>query len=218
MKARIGLLAVLLAFPAAACGGDDDDEADAGDIADAGPPDVPVATGFTAAGGFAGARAIAQGEHADAVLFEITSDRILANGEVDPDVLQSFWSYSFASLSTGVRVNVIFLQDMYQRSLSTVNPEGLKTLGATWMDSDDAMAAAQSIGMTTPPAGTGKIAMKLTPNEIQGCAGDPVWEIDWIDAPPAEPVEIQHWIALNCTSAGGPVACDPAGDCFVVTP
>lgn len=216
MKARIGLLAALLAFPVAACGGDDDDGgADAGDIADAGPPDVPVALNFTAAGAYAGAIAIAKGEHDDAVLFEITSDRILVNGEVDPEVLQSFWSYAFVSMSSGRRINVLYLQDMYAPSFSDVNPEGLKFLGDTWMNSDEAMAAVQAIGFTAPPAPDGKIAMNLTRAELMGCPGDPVWAIEWIDAPPGEPVTSQSWTALECTGVGT-VACPPdGGDCVV---
>jgi len=141
--ARIRLVSVgLLSLAIAACGGDDDGSgADGGPAFDAGPPDAPVATGYTARGAYAGALALARDEHDDATLFEVTSNEITAGGEVDPAVPQSYWGFAFASLSTGVRVNVTFLQDNYSVSLGTVNPEGLKTLPADWMDSDEAMTS-----------------------------------------------------------------------------
>ena len=91
-SALIGLVA--LGAGLVACGGDDDDAA--GDVdaslADAGPPDAPVATGLTAAGGFAGASALARQEHADATLFEVTSQGIDGSGEVDPGTAVSAWN------------------------------------------------------------------------------------------------------------------------------
>ncbi len=217
---RIGLAGmVALGLVFGACGGDDDNTGDDdAPVIDAGPPDAPVATSFTAEGAFAGAKAIARQEHDDATLFEITSAQIDGSGEVDPAVLQSFWSYSFASLSTGVRINVIYLQDMYQTSQSTVNPEGLKTLGDdNWMDSDDAVGHMTDVGFV-PPAGEAnvQVSMKLTPGSVvQGCEEDPQWSVEKITAPPGEPVQTERWIVLNCTAAGGVVVCPPEGDCVL---
>lgn len=220
MKARIGLLAILLAFPIAACGGDDDDGADAGPTADAGPPDVPVATGLTADGVFSGSVAHAKDEQEDAVLFEIASNFIDPAGEMDPDNPQSFWAYSFASLSTGTRINVTFNQGTYSISTGSVNPEGLKTIPSGWMDSDDALAAITALGFTPPGDADTRIAMTFNRQPLIMQCDDPVWAIDKINAPPGMTPTFEHWFALFCTSADSVVACSPDPDvgCVAINP
>jgi hypothetical protein len=208
----IALCGLLLA----ACGGDDGGDVDGGPAVDAGPPDVPVATGLTAAGVYAGAEAMAKDEHADAVLFEVTSNFISAGGELDLDTNQSYWNYSFASLSTGDRINVVYIQGAYSKSLGQVNPEGLKTLGADWIDSDEAMAAVTSIGLTPPTGANERLALTLNRRDLITECDDPVWSIDKIDAPPGGEPVFEHWFALYCEAGATKLACNPAGDCSAV--
>jgi hypothetical protein len=209
--------AMLLAVvgPAGCGGGSGDDDDDDAPVVDAGPPDAPVATSLTARGVFDGAIATARQFHDDAVLFELTSGLISGGGEVNPAVNQSYWSFAFASLSTGVRINILFSGGVYNSSLSTVNPEGLKTLPEPWLDSDDAMTAMASFGFQPPgPSDTfSQISMKLTPGSvIEQCAADPQWSVDKITAPPGETVETEHWLVIECTGVGR-VVCDPGGNC-----
>jgi hypothetical protein len=210
--------------------GSDGSSADAGPGPDAWSDAGGQITGNTAKGVFPAAQQIALTEQPDAVLYRLQGERLVNGGrEVDPAVLQSYWSFNFISPSTGIAIDVLYAGGIIDHSTRQDNPEGKRLFTTDWLDSSDAVDTLVDNGFQTPDPSDPYtlVGMRLemyggTDPDLSSIA-EPIWRLNKVTAPPGmTPMGVEWWITY-WSSMGAYLVCDlstppPDSPCWLDMP